>query len=237
MNQVVNDLLITADGQLHAGGGFTTPFNYLTYWNGTKWSSLGSDPGGPVYSLAEDANGVIYAGRVSGSVVKWIGGEWAGIETDLPDTPGPPVTEPTIWTIVIGADQRLTIGFDSTGSAVATGMSSVENNGTTNAYPIFKASGPGQIYQIENYTTGEGIYFSLTLQDGEEVTLDLRPGKKTFVSTFRGNIIHTILEGSDVESFHLMPGENSVSLFIDDATAEAYLVWNEYHWSIDGVVA
>lgn len=110
------------------------------------------------------------------------------------------------------------------------------NSGTAKTYPIFKATGPGRIYALENFTTGEAIYFDLELESGETVTLDLRPGKKTFTSTFRGNVIDKILEGSDTETFHLVPGENDISILIDDATATASMVWDERHWSFDGVV-
>jgi redox-sensitive bicupin YhaK (pirin superfamily) len=111
------------------------------------------------------------------------------------------------------------------------------NNGTANVFPIFTANGPGRIHHLANYTIERFIYFDLDLQDGEKVVLDLRPGKKTFLSTFRGNIINTILSGSDVEDFRLIPGENSISIFIDDATATANLIWDERHWSFDGVMA
>lgn len=108
------------------------------------------------------------------------------------------------------------------------------NNGSATTYPIFKATGPGRIYHLINHTTGDEIYFDLTLNSGEEVILDLRPGKKTFVSTFRGNIIHTILPGSDVATFRLTPGENNISILVSDASATAFLTWDERHWSADG---
>lgn len=111
------------------------------------------------------------------------------------------------------------------------------NNGTANTYPIITLEGPGLVHQIINYTTKEFIFFDLELQSGEKAKLDLRPGKKTFISSFRGNIINTILSGSDTERFHLMPGNNDVSIFIDDASAAAKMNWNEYHLSFDGVVA
>ena len=111
------------------------------------------------------------------------------------------------------------------------------NSGTADVFPVFTADGPGRIHQLANYTIKRFIYFDLDLLAGERVVLDLRPGEKTFISTFRGNIINTILTGSDVEDFRLVPGENSISIFIGDATAEATLIWDERHWSFDGVMA
>jgi hypothetical protein len=109
------------------------------------------------------------------------------------------------------------------------------NNGTATTWPVLRVTGPGRLYQMVNYTTGDKIYFdNLVLNSGEEVVLDLRPGKKTFVSSFRGNIIHTIRPDSDVATFALAPGENDVSILIDDATAAGALLWAERHWSVDG---
>lgn len=108
------------------------------------------------------------------------------------------------------------------------------NNGTASTYPVLIANGPGRIYNVINHSTGDEIHFDLVLNDGEEVTLDLRPGKKTFTSSFRGNIINTILPESDVATFRLVPGDNDISILIDDASATAFLRWEERHWSIDG---
>lgn len=107
------------------------------------------------------------------------------------------------------------------------------NSGTTKAYPILKITGPGRLYHLINHTTGEAIYFDLTLQTGEEATLNLK--EKTFFSTFRGDtIIENIIEGSDLASWHLQPGENSISIFVDDPSAAAFMLWDEQHWSVDG---
>ncbi len=111
------------------------------------------------------------------------------------------------------------------------------NSGTADTYPVLTVDGPGRVYHLKNITLGLNIFFNLELQDGERVVLDLRPGVKTFWSTFRGNVINKILAGSDVEEFRLKPGENDISIFIDDATAVASLTWGERHWSFDGVVA
>lgn len=235
-NSDVRKVMVTPDERVYVGGLFTTPHTYLTYWNGTKFLSPGDAPSYQIRSLAIDPNGIIYAGMIFGSAVKLIAGEWVGIETDLPDVPGP--AEPTIWDIAIDPnDGTVTLGFDSSGNALVAGVSTATNNGTANACPIFKAVGPGNIYTLKNYTTDEEISFNLELLDGETATLDLRPSEKTFSTTFRENIIDTIIEGSDVETFHLMPGANEISIYVDDATAEAYLLWQEYHWSLDGVAA
>lgn len=106
------------------------------------------------------------------------------------------------------------------------------NNGTAKTWPVIKITGPGPLYKITNNIIGHELNFNLTLLTGETATLDLRPGYKTFTSTFRGNIISTILTGSDVVSFALYPGSNDVAIFAPGCTVS--LIWDERHWSIDG---
>lgn len=113
----------------------------------------------------------------------------------------------------------------------------INNSGTASCYPRFVAVGPGKLYHLINRTTGDEIHFDITLQAGEKVTLRLDMQPKTFVSTFRGDIIDKIIEGSDVTTFKLAPGENEVSVFVDDATAVAWLEWDDMHWSVDGGAA
>jgi hypothetical protein len=110
------------------------------------------------------------------------------------------------------------------------------NPGTAVTYPIVKFIGPGRIYQLKNLTTGDEIYFDLDLLSGETAVLDLTPGRKTFVSTFRGNLLPlgAVLPGSDVVSFKLIPGSNNISIIIDDATAQALISHPIRFLSYDG---
>lgn len=111
------------------------------------------------------------------------------------------------------------------------------NTGTEKAYPILKATGPGPLTRMLNLTTEHRIDFDILLQDGEVAVLDLRPGFKTFTSTFRGPIGYAILPGSDTDIFHLAPGENSISIFIDDPLGKAQLTWSETHTSYAGIAS
>jgi hypothetical protein len=108
------------------------------------------------------------------------------------------------------------------------------NSGSARTYPVFTFTGPGRIYSLINFTTGDEIYFSLLLLSVETAVLDLKA--KTFTSSFRGNIIHTITPNSDLAVFHLLPGQNDISIFLDNASATAFMSWDELHWSADGGV-
>ncbi len=111
------------------------------------------------------------------------------------------------------------------------------NTGTEKAFPIIKATGPGSFTRVSNFTTGHRIDFDLLLQTGETAVLDLRPGAKTLVSTFAGSINSAILPGSDTNEFHLIPGENSVAIFIDDPLATVQMTWPETHTSYAGIAS
>lgn len=106
------------------------------------------------------------------------------------------------------------------------------NNGTAKTWPVFTVTGPGPLYKITNHTTGDEIQFNLTLLGGETAHLDLRPGYKTFISTFRGNIINSIQTGSNAATFRLDPGDNDVSVLAPGCTVS--MAWNDRFWSIDG---
>ena len=55
---------------------------------------------------------------------------------------------------------------------------------------------------------------------------------------FRGNIMSTILPGSDL-NWELQPGANNVSSFIySGSTSDSgiVMVWSDNYWSIDGAI-
>ncbi len=240
-NGFINDLTFGPSGNLYLVGAFTQAgsqdANYISYWNGTQFFPLGSGFNEPAFSVGVDNTGRIYGGgvfTVAGGVVLpdkaaiWTGSVWTSLDIDLPGNAA-------IWAISTTAT-GVFIGFDTSGSATASGITSLTYNGDTYGYPILTATGPGQLYQLSNLTTEHNIYFDILLEDGETVSLDLRPGYKTFTSTFRGAVDDSILEGSDVESFFLLPGTNNISILIDDASASGFMLWNERFMSFDSVV-
>lgn len=122
----------------------------------------------------------------------------------------------------------------------------VTNHGTANAYPIFRLKPPtGQqlnLYSLKNLTTGRSIFFSLTILDGETVTLDLSsPTSVTFKSDLRGDLSNSILAGSNLD-FYLQRGANIIQLFAKDpangsTAGTAVLYWRPGHHSIDAATA
>jgi len=128
-------------------------------------------------------------------------------------------------------------GFNSSGTATAAGVTTVSNAGSAEAHPVIEFTGPGALVQLVNYTTGDRLWFNLTLLAGEVATLDLTPGAISFRSNFRGNVIGTILPGSSLATWKLAPGLNALSCFVTGTSGatEVAMRWADAHWSIDGV--
>lgn len=60
--------------------------------------------------------------------------------------------------------------------------SNVNNTGDVNAWPVWTVTGPGSQVKLSNLTTGKNIYFgSLSLDAGQKLVIDTRPGVKTSV--------------------------------------------------------
>jgi hypothetical protein len=129
LDGTVFSLIVGPDGTLYAGGAFTTAggsaANKIAAWNGSTWSALGSGLNNSVYSLAQHpARNVINVGGVfttAGGITlpdglaKWVGGSWATMDIDLPGTP-------TVYAELMQGDSTFTIGFSTTGTAVAAGI-------------------------------------------------------------------------------------------------------------------
>ncbi len=132
----------------------------------------------------------------------------------------------------------ITLGSDNGGTtACAAAVVTVTNGGTASTYPVLTACAPASasatLIQLVNYTTGDAIYFNLGLQPSEIVTLDLRPGKKTLTSNFRGNIISTIVPGSNIATWRLIPGTNNISFYLTSGSGAGKLTWTNRFWGID----
>lgn len=246
MSNSVSTLFFANDGNLYAGGQFATAggvtVNNIAKWTGSAWQPLGTGTNAIVRTITQDPSGLIVAGgdfTVAGglnlpdAIAAWNGSSW--VYQDV-NEPGNPANNFCIDFDPLG---NMAIAFSGPNSAAFTGaLTTLVNPGTANANPLFSVTGPGTLVMIKNYTTGDTLWFSnLVMLAGETLTLTLGPGPTTFTSTFRGNMLGYIAPGSNVQTFRIAPGSNSISAFIDNSTGATALAvnWDIRYHSIDGV--
>lgn len=251
---------ITVDraGRIYAGGLWTgTDHPFVAVYNGQTWRALGSGVNGNVYDLALLPDGKILAGgsftTAGGSTLRdrtaiWTGSAWEPLLLDLPGAALVRAVANNEYTA------ELALGFDTSGTAVTHTIADTEvvNDGTEDAAPAILFVDAGTVEAIINWTTGKGIYFdNLTIRTGESVWLDLsvltpqvlpvhhqspagRSGPRLW-SSARGDITRLILPHSDLASWRLLPGSNTVLVKIRDAspTAVVYVVWKLRYLSHD----
>jgi hypothetical protein len=145
----------------------------------------------------------------------------------------------SIYALEYALDNSLYIAGDFSGLASCAAIGTAVNAGHAAVYPTLRlrnlsASGTARIYQLVNTTTGNGLYFNYTMQPGEQATLILQPGERSFQSSAFGNIFGKILPGSNLASFNLLPGTNYLSFFSDNTSLEASIFWQSRGWSSDG---
>jgi hypothetical protein len=227
-------------GEFTAVGGVSA--SNIARWNGSSWEALGAGVNSDVYSLAVAPNGDVYAGGTFTSagdvtlgdrVAVWNGSTWNHLDVDLPGSP-------EVQTLLID-DIGIYLGFSTTGTATTSYTNTVTNNGTASAYPIItvkRSGGTSAIVEwIKNETTGKRILVNYSLQDGETLTIDLRPGRREVTSSYYGDVWRAILRGSDFADFSLLPGSNLITVLVANtgATVTPTMRWRPTYWSTDGV--
>lgn len=224
---------VAANGEIFFGGDFTTAggvsASRAAKWDGVNWTRLAGGLNGNVFAMDVSSDDILYVGGAftqsdtwafNDAAAFWNGSSWFPLDIDFSDTP-------QVVAMLAESDGTITMGGTFSGSATTAAVTVVNNGGGGDAFPILSCSGPGRLIQFINSTTGEAIYFDITLNNGEVVTLDLRIGAKSFESNTRGNIINRILPGSDISVWRLSPGDNDISLFINDSSASATMTWSE----------
>jgi hypothetical protein len=239
---------VGSDGMVYAGGTFTTiggvSANRIAAWNGAGWSALGSGCNDGVYLVTQLEDGSLLVSglftaagglTLADRIARWNGTVWTHLDIDLPGSP-------TVSGLLAhGAD--LYLGFDTSGTAFVSSVTTVTNSGQATTYPkcVIKRSGGtgGTVQWLKNETTGKVLYCNYGMLDGETLTIDFSPSAKSVVSDFFPSIIgRAVLPGSDFATWGLLPGDNDISLLITDAgtpTWTAYLQWQNQHWSPDGL--
>jgi len=239
----VNALAFAPNGDLFIAGYFQNAGDSngdrITRWNGTSFNSISTGLNDGAHSLYFAPDGDLYIGgifTIAGGATLPDRMCVLKNNTFLPLDINVQYTSAYFYSIVKNKNTgTIYVGGEWTGTDALSATVTVPNVLGSDTYPILYLTGPGLIYQVKNYTTGQAIYFdNFTLLAGENVKIDLRPGKKTFISSYRGNIGRYVLDGSDID-FKLIPGNNNVSVLITGGTAatSASMVWQANYNSID----
>jgi hypothetical protein len=164
----------------------------------------------------------------------WNGSSWVHAPINLPGTP-------VVYSILC-KDGNVFIGFNTSGTAYAAEETTVTNSGDGLGYPSFSVEWLGtgtsvQIEYLENVTTGARIWLNYSLYIGEKLTINFQPGMEDIISSFYGSVPRAVLRGSDMGEFFLLPGSNTIALFVSEAgspSVEADLVWTPAYDNVDG---
>jgi hypothetical protein len=238
------------DGRMYAGGLFGTAGGQravgIAAWNGVGFQPLGNGvqqtgiTAGQVSDILVRTDNTVLIGGTFGtvgsvtvpnSIAQWTGGAWVPMGILLPGG------NAHITALAQSLDTSLYIGgnFAGIGSAASTGT--VVNNGRAFSYPTLRlrnlGAGASRIYQAINTTTGAAIYFNLTMQPGDQAVLETAPGNRSFQSDFLGNIFGAIIPGSNLATFGLAPGINTLSFLADSVGIEVSLYWTPKGWAAD----
>jgi hypothetical protein len=233
-NSDVYALTIGPDGRLYARGMFTTMGGIpgtsgVAVWNGTAWQAMGTglsgiggglDNGGLSFIdnllyISGDFTGAGGTATPQGAII-WNGSNYMPL--DILPPAGGGILIPVLIKNKLG---YLFSSMSTAGTAIAAATNTFNNLSTTYSFPVISFLGPGTLYQLKNYTTGDTIYFNLTLFAGETAILNLTPGQVSFISSLRGPLTNVFLPGSNQNSFRVAPGVNYISCFIAGTTSAA----------------
>lgn len=243
-NAEVDAIKLASSGLVYAGGDFTasgsTTINRISLWNGSAWVAMGNGLDNIVWDIQEFKNGtMLIVGQFlySGTILMGTMTFWNGSTFYRQDINPVLISTDKIFCALIDpyTDDIYVAGRINTNAPLrVAGITTVTNPGTAEVYPTFYVLGSGNLYFIENQSTGKRLYLNLSVLANEEVFIDL--GKGTFASKSRSNLFYTLIPGSDFRSFTLLPGDNKLAVFMEnDVGAQMQISFSPAHWSADAV--
>lgn len=233
LNNIAATVAVGPDGKVYIGEDTI----YSWAGPGAPYVQLGSGTNAAVSDSVVLPDGtLLFAGSFTvaggitlpGPMAGWNGSAFFGGEIVLAAADSPKLFTTLDGKLIVATNNAVTGPFAA--------VTSLPYLGTADTYPIFEFVGPGALYELKNYTTGDVLFFSLVLMAGERAKLTLGPGNISFVSDFRGSVYSSILPGSRTATFRLTPGSNSVSAFIAgtvDANTALMARWKVNYLSVD----
>jgi hypothetical protein len=107
------------------------------------------------------------------------------------------------------------------------GLTEIENNSSINIPCKIYISGTGEFHYIENGSTGHRMYFNNLDLSNDTVLINTQEG--TITSSAGESLLNTLVPGSDLATFRLIPGTNYINTFAD-TTLVVQIQWqNKYN--------
>jgi hypothetical protein len=243
VNNTVYAIAVDRSGQVFLGGAFTSGMNEtvtrIAKWNGTAFEALGNGLDATVHTFT--MTDLSWVDRLA----RWKDNSWAPVDINLPGAP-------TVYTIAIGAadpvlaaNYDVWVGFNTTGAAYFSGSQTITHSWATGgwlSYPklLIERSGgtSAHVLSIKNTSNGYELNVDYALQDGERLTVDLMPTRKSIVSSFYGEVPAAVLPNSDFGAFALLSRTNAdgdLNVFADLVGAPTMTTWLEYRKSYESV--
>jgi hypothetical protein len=251
---------LIVSGPFRTAGGVSC--NHVAYWNGVSFIPFGSGVGYNGTAALADSTGIVdsfflsngtwfaggqfgnptssFANPMAGGMVfpdslaLWTGSAWTYVDIDPPGNS-------KVSAVLQSSTETTYIGFDTSGTALAANFVSTYGGSLlsdTEVYPVFVITGPSsgtaRIYQITDAQRIYNIYLNTTISAGEIITLDLRPGRKTAVSSVCGNIIDQVLPGSSFSTFRLNKSNAGFFFFASSSSVGGKILFQGRYWSVDG---
>jgi hypothetical protein len=245
------DMIIGPDGYLYAcsgGYGGDTENNPVSRWNNASWETLdGGSSTSSAKALAFDKFGQLWVAglfsnqgsdNVNNSFVLFNGTRWGQMDLEIAASG---------WDLLLLEEKsRRYIGFLNNSSVAVQGSYSntFTFNGTRESYPIITIRRTGgddyTIKTMRNAKTGATLRMDYTILDGEELVINLIPGRRSVTSNLFGPRWDAIKQLSNVHAFSILPGANNIEILAEKGATvsmEFFIEVERRHWSFDGGAA
>lgn len=141
----------------------------------------------------------------------------------------------SIKSLYISKPGHIYMGLTSSALGFSPGLVNVEYDTLQSGFPKLNITGPGNLIEIANITTGKALRFKyMEIYEGETVILDLSlPDQVVFMSNMRGNLMDYIYQDSDFGEFYLAHGENIISVLCASTSGspDTFITFREVRWS------
>lgn len=234
----VYSLAVGRSGGLYVGGRFDTAGGgsalNIAMWDGAQFRGLGDGIGGTILTLSGHPDGGLYVGgdlvpqtyaELTNAGAWWYGASWRPLDGSLPG-------DAQVRAAVIREDGRITLGYNTSGTAMVAARADWNNPSLRENYPVIEFWGSGYLNSLVNETTGDTLVLGYEFNEGERVRLSLVPGQRGLKSSYRGDITRTL---QHLSRWRLAPGVNRIRMSVFSGTIAAAAFWNIDHWTLDEI--